>query len=160
MRRLWQMAARDEAYAAGAKFSEEFRAGVGQPLALMPVGGDDLGLRQRMEMQVEADEGGRGAGVGAELGGVHRKQHEVIMVRGVALRRAWAAIAGGAEIGAALDGAGRRLAGLEIAGALRQFRHGGGNVEHHPMPEAAAGRRSEEHTSELQSLAYLVCRLL
>src|SRR2546423_10309093 len=28
-----------------------------------------------------------------------------------------------------------------------------------PQP-AAAGRRSEEHTSELQSLAYLVCRLL
>src|SRR2546423_10167235 len=25
---------------------------------------------------------------------------------------------------------------------------------------AASGRRSEEHTSELQSLAYLVCRLL
>src|SRR5687767_15701311 len=25
---------------------------------------------------------------------------------------------------------------------------------------ASAGRRSEEHTSELQSLAYLVCRLL
>src|SRR5687767_15583181 len=26
--------------------------------------------------------------------------------------------------------------------------------------DARAGRRSEEHTSELQSLAYLVCRLL
>src|SRR2546423_7709083 len=31
----------------------------------------------------------------------------------------------------------------------------------HPAPRAArAARRSEEHTSELQSLAYLVCRLL
>src|SRR2546425_3960862 len=31
----------------------------------------------------------------------------------------------------------------------------------HVSPEAAAGGpRSEEHTSELQSLAYLVCRLL
>src|SRR3989441_4861144 len=32
----------------------------------------------------------------------------------------------------------------------------------HPVTSAgnAAGRRSEEHTSELQSLAYLVCRLL
>src|SRR2546423_9662812 len=33
----------------------------------------------------------------------------------------------------------------------------------HPTPIAAPGRpamRSEEHTSELQSLAYLVCRLL
>src|SRR2546425_7311562 len=27
-------------------------------------------------------------------------------------------------------------------------------------PEACGGTRSEEHTSELQSLAYLVCRLL
>src|SRR2546425_4573783 len=37
------------------------------------------------------------------------------------------------------------------AGALR---HGGGG-----LPPELAGR-SEEHTSELQSLAYLVCRLL
>src|SRR4029078_5227314 len=29
-----------------------------------------------------------------------------------------------------------------------------------PWPRGAAQRRSEEHTSELQSLAYLVCRLL
>src|SRR5687767_15271245 len=40
-------------------------------------------------------------------------------------------------------------------------------VELHPPPaaaetpvDAAASTRSEEHTSELQSLAYLVCRLL
>src|SRR6185437_12269868 len=31
-------------------------------------------------------------------------------------------------------------------------------VPHHPQPPAVV--RSEEHTSELQSLAYLVCRLL
>src|SRR2546425_6276269 len=48
---------------------------------------------------------------------------------------------------------------------------GGGRAEHAPAggrsggvgPAAAGaghGRRSEEHTSELQSLAYLVCRLL
>src|SRR5687767_15694758 len=30
----------------------------------------------------------------------------------------------------------------------------------HRAPARAARRRSEEHTSELQSLAYLVCRLL
>src|SRR2546425_8147672 len=29
-----------------------------------------------------------------------------------------------------------------------------------PPPSLCEGRRSEEHTSELQSLAYLVCRLL
>src|SRR5437899_4388802 len=30
----------------------------------------------------------------------------------------------------------------------------------HPRPRALAGDRSEEHTSELQSLRHLVCRLL
>src|SRR2546423_11681526 len=30
----------------------------------------------------------------------------------------------------------------------------------HALPQRQAVRRSEEHTSELQSLAYLVCRLL
>src|SRR2546425_3484984 len=37
------------------------------------------------------------------------------------------------------------------------------HVQHHRAASAAAicfCRRSEEHTSELQSLAYLVCRLL
>src|SRR2546423_4714894 len=41
----------------------------------------------------------------------------------------------------------------------------GGEVEHRPVPvlvdlDVLADQRSEEHTSELQSLAYLVCRLL
>src|SRR3989441_5082537 len=48
-----------------------------------------------------------------------------------------------------------------IPAALRRSGYGGG-------PESSSGRcsttdsryRSEEHTSELQSLAYLVCRLL
>src|SRR2546425_2074041 len=30
----------------------------------------------------------------------------------------------------------------------------------YPLPDRVLRRRSEEHTSELQSLAYLVCRLL
>src|SRR5205823_11561225 len=37
---------------------------------------------------------------------------------------------------------------------------GGLRVADPPHLPARAGRRSEEHTSELQSLAYLVCRLL
>src|SRR3712207_7514219 len=41
---------------------------------------------------------------------------------------------------------------LRIEGGHRLQRGGGGEVE--------AGRRSEEHTSELQSRQYLVCRLL
>src|SRR5687767_15247522 len=38
----------------------------------------------------------------------------------------------------------------------RHLRHEGAR----PPPRRGDGRRSEEHTSELQSLAYLVCRLL
>src|SRR2546423_2296918 len=41
--------------------------------------------------------------------------------------------------------------------AVDHHRHLVVRREHHPR---AAARRSEEHTSELQSLAYLVCRLL
>src|SRR3712207_7704213 len=39
-------------------------------------------------------------------------------------------------------------------GAVQQ--HGG----HHPVAQQDQDRRSEEHTSELQSRQYLVCRLL
>src|SRR5687767_15237305 len=38
-------------------------------------------------------------------------------------------------------------------------RHAGDRPGRHPV-RRRAGLRSEEHTSELQSLAYLVCRLL
>src|SRR5687767_15537175 len=37
---------------------------------------------------------------------------------------------------------------------------GGGAVRQRSVSAPQAGSRSEEHTSELQSLAYLVCRLL
>src|SRR2546425_10930179 len=51
-------------------------------------------------------------------------------------------------------GAGRRAcAGYDGLGAARVYPPG-------PAPRDAAKHRSEEHTSELQSLAYLVCRLL
>src|SRR2546425_7000509 len=42
------------------------------------------------------------------------------------------------------------------------FRHQGENPTElrHPDAQTAHAHRSEEHTSELQSLAYLVCRLL
>src|SRR5229473_6693548 len=39
-------------------------------------------------------------------------------------------------------------------------RHCSGPGPHPPRPRQCLGNRSEEHTSELQSLAYLVCRLL
>src|SRR3989441_6033638 len=49
----------------------------------------------------------------------------------------------------------RREPRVDVAGVRRQRRAGGpgARVRH-------GGERSEEHTSELQSLAYLVCRLL
>src|SRR3712207_9340606 len=47
---------------------------------------------------------------------------------------------------------GRRAAGLHRRGVRRR----GGPRRHPPAP----GDRSEEHTSELQSRQYLVCRLL
>src|SRR5215210_9515254 len=43
---------------------------------------------------------------------------------------------------------------LPISGHHRHRR------EHHPVGQPVHGQRSEEHTSELQSPMYLVCRLL
>src|SRR2546425_7128406 len=48
------------------------------------------------------------------------------------------------------------------AGGSRRDRRDASGAPYRPLPPAdlQAHRRSEEHTSELQSLAYLVCRLL
>src|SRR6266705_4658518 len=60
-------------------------------------------------------------------------------------------------------GAGRQVPGLELRPARRRLEH---EIEHvvHPAAEEPLitldGRRSEEHTSELQSPYELVCRLL
>src|SRR2546425_9588052 len=56
-------------------------------------------------------------------------------------------------IGAGRSGGGA-VGGTSGHGAERGSRDAGGE------PAETAGERSEEHTSELQSLAYLVCRLL
>src|SRR5687767_15387082 len=66
----------------------------------------------------------------------------------VALRGAVEGAGGG-------DGGGEERRGGEVAADLLQHQRGFGRAE-----AEAAGGRSEEHTSELQSLAYLVCRLL
>src|SRR5205823_14099546 len=53
-----------------------------------------------------------------------------------------------------------RRAGISISRPARPAHH---STSHLPRCAGRAGReieRSEEHTSELQSLAYLVCRLL
>src|SRR2546425_8688786 len=44
------------------------------------------------------------------------------------------------------------------ANLAADLKEGAGAITHRSRPDAA--QRSEEHTSELQSLAYLVCRLL
>src|SRR2546425_7283012 len=50
---------------------------------------------------------------------------------------------------------------LQLAyGGLHVARHGEVEDAQRPSPAPRDGGRSEEHTSELQSLAYLVCRLL
>src|SRR5687767_15399571 len=41
-----------------------------------------------------------------------------------------------------------------------KFVKGGSGFDHHRLLCSDTHKRSEEHTSELQSLAYLVCRLL
>src|SRR3712207_8754066 len=56
--------------------------------------------------------------------------------------------------GARARGAGRRAAGV------RRPADGRGADRRAAVRDAAAARRSEEHTSELQSRQYLVCRLL
>src|SRR5687767_15648166 len=58
-----------------------------------------------------------------------------------------------------------RLGGEKrVEDLLRHIRrHAGtvvGDLDDHRVDRLQAVRRSEEHTSELQSLAYLVCRLL
>src|SRR3712207_7276821 len=62
-----------------------------------------------------------------------------------------------------------RPVGLDPAGVVEQVEHAveadrgaiqGGEVEVGPHRHILLGARSEEHTSELQSRQYLVCRLL
>src|SRR3712207_7759164 len=65
-----------------------------------------------------------------------------------------------AEVNQRDVGEGGRARGCFEARAVLQ--PGGGRGEHEELGEGAASRRrrSEEHTSELQSRQYLVCRLL
>src|SRR2546425_8313296 len=61
-----------------------------------------------------------------------------------------------AELGQHGDGE----VGGDFAHQLRRGRAPGDRAAQPPQGATAARSRSEEHTSELQSLAYLVCRLL
>src|SRR5205823_10117947 len=50
--------------------------------------------------------------------------------------------------------------GLQHPGFFAALEASAGYVDTHEYARARLPKRSEEHTSELQSLAYLVCRLL
>src|SRR5687767_15721291 len=81
------------------------------------------------------------------------------------LFRSCVGAAGGAAPGDAAEARSGRLGrpGPVVLGVgrLRDLHDLGAQGRRHPFPRAARARaRSEEHTSELQSLAYLVCRLL
>src|SRR5438046_5654494 len=81
---------------------------------------------------------------------MHRRPPRSTLFPYTTLFRSWAAATGGSRRPSACPwfaGAGRR--GRRVAAALEPARHSGHR-----------GRRSEEHTSELQSLTNLVCRLL
>src|SRR2546425_7346421 len=51
-----------------------------------------------------------------------------------------------------------RLGGVSLRGESIRWR--GQDLKPRPLEQRLGADRSEEHTSELQSLAYLVCRLL
>src|ERR1700723_2779432 len=100
-------------------------------------------LRQGVKVQIEADQRSRSriAGGIRQLVDVNRKNRDLIMMRLVACRRTRPTISTAAEIGAALDRPLRHQLLRHIASPLGQGRRGGWNVEHNPVPPAAAGRR-------------------
>src|SRR5947209_10275713 len=66
----------------------------------------------------------------------------------------------GDRAGKALAGAGQLAADRGARFAFGQLDEPGAEATVHPPPVAQQADRSEEHTSELQSRQYLVCRLL
>src|SRR6185369_5261011 len=82
----------------------------------------DLSFSERVEMQVEADNSGRGIGFHVDLVGLHRKHREQIAVRMVAFRRARPAITGHTEIRACLQRPGRHFS-TGAAGANLKLGH-------------------------------------
>src|ERR1700687_4919297 len=93
-------------------------------------------------MQLEADDRSRYVVILGELQLVLIDcVHSEDAVMGlVALRRARTAVAVGAEVGAALDGALRHQPLLHVACVLRDRGGRSRDVEYDPMPETAAGR--------------------
>src|SRR5205823_13445781 len=80
-------------------------------------------------------------------------------VGGVGVGRTGVAGGSGGVPSARSDGSSRGAAG-STRGAASGLDAGSGCSGHVVSSPSGTARRSEEHTSELQSLAYLVCRLL
>jgi len=97
----------------------------------------DFGFRQRVEMQVEADDGGRGVGLHVKLLRLHRKNGEEITVRMIAFGRARTAIARRTEVCPRLQRARRQLAACTARAEL-EFADVRRNIDDQPVPEARA----------------------
>src|SRR6266545_8141943 len=117
-----------------------------------PVEAHDLGLGQRVEMELKSDDGCRGVGRHLETVGPNCEYREQITVRVIARRRARSAIPGGAEVGAGLQRALRQLRSLRIASIQLKLRDIGRDVHHQPVPEAAARGRVRIETSHAEAL--------
>src|SRR6266540_1556072 len=103
-----------------------------------PVEAHDLGLGQRVEMELKSDDGCRGVGRHLETVGPNCEHREQITVRVIARRRARSAISRGAEVGAGLQRALRQLRRLRIARIQLKLRNSGWDVHYQPVPESAA----------------------
>src|SRR5919201_3047329 len=102
----------------------------------------DLALRQRVEVKHEADDGGRGVGGDIrepiEADGVDGKD---VAVQVVPRKRTRSAVARGAEVSARLQRASWQGTRLGAASTGRELRDAGRDVDYHPVPETATGRR-------------------
>src|SRR5580704_6274514 len=101
----------------------------------------DRRFGERIEVELKPDHGGRRIRGGGEAFAANGKYREQITVRMIALRRARAAVAGGAEVSAGLQRSLGQLRSVAVAGTGGELGHVGRNVHHNPVPKSAAGRR-------------------
>src|SRR5271166_3642745 len=103
---------------------------------------NDPGRRESMEVQVESDDRRRSIGVDTvDLVDVEREQSEPIVVWLVLRSRTGTTVAGNAKVGPTLHRPGRHEVRSGVARIFWQRRGSSRNIEYHPMPEAASGRR-------------------
>src|SRR5262245_42926962 len=96
-------------------------------------------LRQRVEMQVEANHGGRGVRLDVKLLRLHGEDGEEITMRMVSFGRARTAITRRAEVCPRLQRARRQFTACTARPEL-EFAHVRRNINDQPVPEARSGR--------------------